>query len=103
MGVWHLQKQKNNLKWCPDFIDHYILQYRARRRDLPHLSGHSFRVGAALDMLNAGVPLEKIMLRGGWRKETTTLRYLQSWVDNVNPAELHIEECTPVWEVTAFN
>jgi integrase len=79
------------------------LQYRARRRDLPHLSGHSFRVGAALDMLNAGVPLEKIMLRGGWRKETTTLRYLQSWVDNVNPAELQIEECTPVWEVTAFN
>ena len=76
------------------------LQYRARRRDLPHLSGHSFRVGAALDMLNAGVPLEKIMLRGGWRKETTTLRYLQSWVDNVNPAELQIEECTPVWEVT---
>jgi integrase len=79
------------------------LQYRARRRDLPHLSGHSFRVGAALDMLNAGVPLEKIMLRGGWRKETTTLRYLQSWVDNVNPAELHIEEYTPVWEVTASN
>ena len=78
------------------------LQYRARRRDLPHLSGHSFRVGAALDMLNAGVPLEKIMLRGGWRKETTTLRYLQSWVDNVNPAELQIEECTPVWEVTVM-
>lgn len=76
------------------------LQYRARRRDIPHLSGHSFRVGAALDMLNAGVPLEKIMLRGGWRKETTTLRYLQSWVDNVNPADLQIEECTPVWEVT---
>ena len=28
---------------------------------------------------------------------------LQSWVDDVNPAELHIEESTPVWEVTAFN
>ena len=29
------------------------------------LSGHSFRVGAALDLLQQGEPLEKIMLRGG--------------------------------------
>ena len=29
------------------------------------LSGHSFRVGAALDLLKEGEPLEKIMLRGG--------------------------------------
>lgn len=64
------------------------LQYRSRLRHLPNLSGHSFRVGAALDLLRAGVPIEKIMLRGGWSKESTTLRYLQSWVDDVNPAEL---------------
>ena len=32
------------------------------------LSGHSFRVGAALDLLEQGEPLEKIMLRGGWRR-----------------------------------
>ena len=31
------------------------------------LSGHSFRVGAALDLLEQGEPLERIMLRGGWR------------------------------------
>ena len=29
------------------------------------LSGHSFRVGAALDLLEQGEPIEKIMLRGG--------------------------------------
>ena len=29
------------------------------------LSGHSFRVGAALDMLEQGEPLRRIMLRGG--------------------------------------
>lgn len=40
----------------------------------------SFRVGAALDLLKRGVPLEKIMLRGGWKSETTALRYLRSWV-----------------------
>lgn len=64
------------------------LQYRSRLRELPNLSGHSFRVGAALDLLRAGVPIEKIMLRGGWSKESTTLHYLQSWVDDVNPIEV---------------
>ena len=28
------------------------------------LSGHSFRVSAALDLLDKNIPLEKIMLRG---------------------------------------
>ena len=46
------------------------------------LSGHSFRVGAALDLLNKNIPLEKIMLRGGWKSETSAMRYLQSWNDS---------------------
>ena len=45
------------------------------------LSGHSFRVGRALDLLMDGEPLEKIMIRGGWKSESTTLRYLRSWQD----------------------
>ena len=32
------------------------------------LSGHSFRVGAALDLLEQGEGIEKIMLRGGGRR-----------------------------------
>jgi integrase len=55
------------------------LQHRARLRDLPRFSGHSMRVGAALDLLERGVPLEKIMLRGGWSTKSTTLRYLSAW------------------------
>lgn len=43
------------------------------------LSGHSFRVGAALDLLEAGEPLVKIMLRGGWSSETTAIKYLREW------------------------
>ena len=43
------------------------------------LSGHSFRVGAALDLLEQGEPLEKIMLRGGWQKESTAMSYLRNW------------------------
>ena len=31
------------------------------------LSGHSFRVGATLDLLEQGEPLKRIMLRGGWQ------------------------------------
>ena len=44
------------------------------------LSGHSFRVGAALDMLEQGEPLEKIMLKGGWQTDSTAIKYLRNWI-----------------------
>ena len=44
------------------------------------LSGHSFRVGAALDLLEQGEPLEQIMLRGGWQTDSTAMKYLRNWV-----------------------
>jgi len=43
------------------------------------LSGHSFRVGAALDLLEQGEPLERIMLRGEWQSDSTAMRYLRDW------------------------
>jgi site-specific recombinase XerD len=43
------------------------------------LSGHSFRVGAALDLLEQGEPLEKILLRGGWQTDSTAMKYLRNW------------------------
>ena len=43
------------------------------------LSGHSFRVGAALDLLEQGEPLEKIMLRGGWQPDSTAIKYLRNY------------------------
>ena len=43
------------------------------------LSGHSFRVGAALDLLEQGESIEKIMLRGGWQTDSTTMKYLRNW------------------------
>ena len=45
------------------------------------MGGLQFRVGAALDLLDKNIPLEKIMLRGGWKSETSAMRYLQSWSD----------------------
>jgi integrase len=44
------------------------------------LSGHSFRVGAALDLLEQGEALEKIMLRGEWQTDSTAMKYPRNWV-----------------------
>ena len=44
------------------------------------LSGHSFRVGAALDLLEQGEPLEIIMLKGGWQTDSTAMKYLRNWI-----------------------
>jgi integrase len=43
------------------------------------LSGHSFRIGAAIDLVESGTSLEKIMLRGGWRSSDSAINYLKSW------------------------
>jgi len=43
------------------------------------LSGHSFRVGAALDLLEQGEAIEKIMIRGGWQTDSTAIKYLRNW------------------------
>ena len=45
----------------------------------PLFSGHSFRIGAALDLLEAGASLELIMLRGGWRSSDNAMGYLRNW------------------------
>jgi len=46
------------------------------------LSGHSFRVGAELNLLDKNIPFEKIMPRVGWKSESSAMRYLKSWNDS---------------------
>jgi site-specific recombinase XerD len=48
--------------------------------DKQPLSGHSFRVGAALDLLEQGEPLERIMLRGDWTTDSTAMKYLRNFL-----------------------
>ena len=55
------------------------LQSQANLKVSGELSGHSFRVGAALDLLDSGESLERIMLRGGWQAESTAMKYLREW------------------------
>lgn len=59
-----------------------LIQQKAKLNNIAELSGHSFRVGAAVDLPDRGVPLEKNMLRGGWKSENTALRYLTNWDDS---------------------
>lgn len=50
------------------------LQRKAKLHNIGELLSHSFRVGAAVDLPDRGVPFERIMLRGGWKFEKTALR-----------------------------
>ena len=60
------------------------LQRKSGVLDGGDLSGHSFRVGAALDLLERGESLERIMLRGGWKSDSSAMRYLRSWQDSLS-------------------
>lgn len=44
----------------------------------PSLRGPSFGVGAALDLLEKGEPLEGMMLRGGWQTDSMAMKYLRN-------------------------
>lgn len=41
------------------------------------ISGHSMRVGAAQDQLVQGATLPQIMVKGGWSKPDTVIRYVE--------------------------
>ncbi len=41
------------------------------------ISGHSLRVGAAQDLLKSGASLPQIMVKGGWSKPDTVIRYTE--------------------------
>jgi site-specific recombinase XerD len=44
---------------------------------ITRISGHSFRVGAAQDLLASGASMPTIMQRGGWSKSDKVMRYLE--------------------------
>jgi hypothetical protein len=46
------------------------------------ISGHSLRVGAAQDMVLSGATLPQIMIKGGWAKVDTVLRYIENTTVN---------------------
>jgi site-specific recombinase XerD len=67
-----------------------IFKGLAQKAKLDHdivsaISGHSMRVGAAQDLLINGASLPQIMVKGGWVKTDTVMRY----IDKVQPSATH--------------
>ncbi len=61
-----------------------IFKRLARSAQLPasivaKVSGHSLRVGAAQDLLVSGASLPQIMVKGGWTKVDTVIRYVEKF------------------------
>lgn len=44
---------------------------------IEHISGHSMRVGSAQDLMIQGASLPQIMVKGGWAKTDTVMRYIE--------------------------
>ena len=41
-------------------------------------TGHSFRVGAAVDLVERGYTIEQVMRKGDWKSVRSSLRYLMA-------------------------
>jgi len=60
-----------------------IVKLAAERAGLPQdevqqLSGHSMRIGAAQDMMTAGLDILPIMAAGGWKTTNVVARYIEN-------------------------
>lgn len=47
------------------------------KKIVEHISGHSMRVGSAQDLMIQGATLPQIMVKGGWAKTDTVMRYIE--------------------------
>jgi len=65
---------------APESINRILKRLESQLgRNQQTLSGHSFRVGKTIDMIENGFTLEQIALAGGWNSTKTVFRYAQSW------------------------
>ncbi len=60
-----------------------IIKQAAQRAGFPidevkKLSGHSMRIGAAQDMVTAGLDILPIMAAGGWKTTNVVARYIEN-------------------------
>jgi Phage integrase family len=67
-----------------------IYKTMARRAQLSvkivqSISGHSMRVGGAQELLALGANLPQIMIKGGWAKTDTVMRYVERTQISVIP------------------
>ena len=69
-----------NESMAPESINRILKRLESQLGRKQHaLSGHSFRVGKTIDMIENGFTLEQIALAGGWNSTKIVFRYAQSW------------------------
>lgn len=69
---------------APESVNRILKQLESRLGSKqPTLSGHSFRVGKTVDMIESGFTVEQIALAGGWTSTKTVFRYAQSWTEGL--------------------
>lgn len=56
---------------------HLARKANIQEQTIRKISGHSMRVGAAHDLLSHGASLPQIMIKGGWAKTDTVMRYIE--------------------------
>jgi len=69
-----------NNKPCRERVNNILkrLQTEADLDLLPTLSGHSFRVGRVLGLLDEGEPVPEFILRSGRSAESTVMHHLRA-------------------------
>lgn len=69
---------------APESVNRILKRLESRLgSNQPTLSGHSFRIGKTVDMIERGFSVEQIALAGGWTSTKTVLRYAQSWTQEL--------------------
>lgn len=68
----------------PESVNRILKRLEARTEARTKtLSGHSFRVGRTIDLINDGFSVEQIAIQGGWTSSEVVFRYAQSWASLV--------------------
>jgi integrase len=80
---------------APESVNRILKRLESRTEaQTKTLSGHSFRVGRAIDLVESGCTIEQISIYGGWTSSSSALRYAQSW--RINSEQTLI---SGIWEI----
>lgn len=78
---------------APESVNRILKRLEMRTEEQTKtLSGHSFRVGRAIDLLDDGYSLAQICIFSGWKSEQVAHRYAASWITHHNPQKSRVSD-----------
>ena len=72
-------KRREFEQLCVELQTEYRAKTRSELELIKNLATEFMRVGRTIDMIEEGLSLSQVALRGGWVSEETVFRYAQSW------------------------